>query len=152
MIENQYVVFNLDKGEFGIDIMNVKEIVPYEEAIPLPNIPDFAEGVINHRGNVIPIINLRKRFSLAATDVTKNTRIIVINLEDKEVGFVVDEVSQTIRLDSELIDPAPSITEGVEKKYITGLGKIDEKRLLIIIDLDKILSVEEKEEIKQLEV
>lgn len=152
MIENQYVVFNLDKGEFGIDIMNVKEIVPYEEAIPLPNIPDFAEGVINHRGNVIPIINLRKRFSLAATDVTKDTRIIVINLDYKEVGFVVDEVSQTIRLDSELIDPAPSITEGVEKKYITGLGKIDEKRLLIIIDLDKILSVEEKEEIKQLEV
>lgn len=152
MIENQYVVFNLDKGEFGIDIMNVKEIVPYEEAIPLPNIPDFTEGVINHRGNVIPIINLRKRFSLAATDVTKDTRIIVINLDDKEVGFVVDEVSQTIRLDSELIDPAPSITEGVEKKYITGLGKIDEKRLLIIIDLDKILSVEEKEEIKQLEV
>lgn len=152
MVENQYVVFKLDKGEFGIDIMNVSEIIPYEESITLPDTPSFSEGIINYRGNVIPIINLRRRFSLEDTEVTKDTRIIVINLDEKQIGFVVDEASQTIRLDSELIDPAPSVTEKVDKKYIMGIGKIDEKRLLIIIDLEKILSVEEIEEIAQLEV
>lgn len=152
MTENQYVVFKLDKGEFGIDIMNVKEIIPYEESVSLPDTPSFTEGVINHRGNVIPIINLRKRFLLEDLDATKDTRIIVINLDEREVGFVVDEASQTIRLSNESIDSAPSITEGVEKKYIRGLGKIDDKRLLIILDVDKILSMEEIKEIQQLEV
>lgn len=152
MAENQYVVFKLNKGEFGIDIMNVKEITPYEESTALPDTPSFIEGVINYRGNVIPIINLRNRFSLGEGEITKDTRIIVITLEEKEIGFIVDEASQTIRLDSELIDPAPSVIGGVDKKYITGLGKISEKRLLIIIDLEKILSVEEIEEIKKLEV
>lgn len=151
MPEKQYVVFKLDKGEFGIDIMNVREIIPYEESIPLPDTPSFSEGVINHRGNVIPIINLRKRFLLEEAEVTKDTRIIVISLDEKEIGFVVDEASQTLRLDNDLIDPAPSIAEKVHKKYILGLGKIDEKRLLIIIDLERILSVDEIEEIKQLE-
>ena len=151
MSEKQYVVFKLDKNEFGIDIMNVKEIIPYEESTQLPDAPSFSEGVINHRGNVIPIINLRKRFLLEDIEVTKDTRIIVITLEEKEIGFLVDEASQTIRLEDEQIDPAPLAIEKVEKKYIMGLGKIDEKRLLIIIDLERILSVEEVEEIKQLE-
>ena len=131
--------------------MNVKEIIPYEESTQLPDAPSFSEGVINHRGNVIPIINLRKRFLLEDIEVTKDTRIIVITLEEKEIGFLVDEASQTIRLEDEQIDPAPLAIEKVEKKYIMGLGKIDEKRLLIIIDLERILSVEEVEEIKQLE-
>ncbi len=151
MSEKQYVVFNLDKGEFGIDIMNVREIIPYEESVSLPDTPSFSEGVINYRGNVIPIINLRKRFSLEEIEKTKDTRIIVIALEEKEIGFVVDEASQTLRLDDKLIDPAPSVMGGVQKRYIKGLGKIDEKRLLIIINLEEILSLEEIEEIIQLE-
>ncbi len=104
MAENQYVVFNLEKEEFGIDIMNVKEIIPYQESIQVPNTPNFIEGIINYRGNVIPIINLKRRFKLGAQEVTKYTRIIVITLEHKEVGFVVDEASQTLRLDDNQID------------------------------------------------
>jgi len=150
--ENQYVVFKLGKGEFGIDIMNVKEISSYEEAISLPNTPSFIEGVINYRGNVIPIINLKKRLSLGEFEVTKDTRIIVINLDEKEIGFIVDEASQTLRVNNEQIDPAPSFISGVDKKYITGVGKLDEKRLLILIDLKKILSADEIEEIQKLEV
>ncbi|HAE92670.1 chemotaxis protein CheW [Tissierella praeacuta] len=152
MAENQYVVFKLGKGEFGIDIMNVKEISSYEEAISLPNTPSFIEGVINYRGNVIPIINLKKRLSLGEFEVTKDTRIIVINLDEKEIGFIVDEASQTLRVNNEQIDPAPSFISGVDKKYITGVGKLDEKRLLILIDLKKILSADEIEEIQKLEV
>lgn len=152
MTQNQYVVFKLDKGEFGINIMNVQEIIPYEESTSLPDAPLFIEGVINHRGDVIPIINLRKRFSLGDSDATKDTRIIVLNIDGREVGFVVDEASQTIRLSSDSIDSTPSITAGIEKEYISGLGKINEKRLLIILDINKILSVDEIKEIKQLEI
>src|SRR5690625_3677823 len=107
MAESQYVVFNLDSEEFGIDIMNVKEIIPYQESVNIPNAPEFIEGIINYRGNVIPIINLKKRFKLDDFNVTKDTRIIVINIEEKEIGFIVDEASQTIRLDDNQIDPTP---------------------------------------------
>lgn len=152
MAEKQYVVFKLGKGEFGIDIMNVKEIGPYEESISLPNTPEFIEGIINYRGNVIPVINLKKRLSIGELEITKDTRIIVINLENKEIGFIVDEASQTMRLDDDQIDPTPSYVKGIDKRYITGVGKIDEKRLLILIDLEKILTDEEIEEFKSFEV
>ena len=152
MAENQYVVFKLGKGEFGIDIMNVKEIGPYEESVSLPNTPEFIEGVINFRGSVIPIINLKKRLSLGNAEITKDTRIIIINLDNREVGFIVDEASQTLRLTEDQIDEAPSFINGINKKYITGVGKLDEKRLLILIDLKKILSEKEIEVIENLEV
>ena len=152
MAEKQYVIFKLDNGEFGIEIMNVREIVPYEESISIPDTPDFVEGVINHRGNVIPIVNLKNKFGLKKLEITKDTRIIVITLDDREVGFIVDEASQTVRLNNEEIDPAPAIIGGVDRRYITGVGKLDEKRLLILIDLEKILSENEIEEIQNLEV
>ena len=151
MAENQYVVFSLEKEEFGIDIMNVKEIIPYQESIQVPNTPNFIEGIINYRGNVIPVINLKRRFKLGAQEVTKDTRIIVITLEHKEVGFVVDEASQTLRLDDEQIDPAPDIISGVDRKYIIGVGKVDD-RLLILIDLEKVLTDEEKDKIEMLDL
>ncbi len=152
MAEKQYVVFNLDKEEFGIDIMNVKEIIPYQESIQIPNSPDFIEGVINYRGNVIPIINLRKRFKLEADDVTKDTRIIVISLEEKEIGFIVDEASQTLRLNEEQIDPTPDVISDIDRRYIIGVGKVDESRLVILLDLERILSNKEIDEINNLEV
>ena len=152
MSEKQYVIFKLDNGEFGIEIMNVREIVPYEESISIPDTPDFIEGVINHRGDVIPIINLKSKFSLSKLEITKDTRIIVITLDEREVGFIVDEASQTVRLSDADIDPAPSIIGGVDRRYITGVGKLDEKRLLILIDLEKILSENEIDELQSLEV
>lgn len=151
MSENQYVVFKLGKEEFGIDIMNVQEIIPYEESIHVPDTPDFIEGIINYRGNVIPIINLKKRFKLETKENTEDTRIIVINLDEKEVGFIVDEASQTLRLDQDEIDSAPEIITGIDKRYIIGVGKIDESRLLILLDLEKILTQDEIEEIESLE-
>ncbi len=152
MAENQYVIFKLGKGEYGIDIMNVQEIGPYEEAISLPNSPAFIKGVINYRGNVIPVIDLKERLSIGDSSISKDTRIIVIKLEDKEVGFIVDEASQTLRLGDDQIDPPPSFAGGLDRDYIRGVGKLDEKRLLIIIDLEKILTQDEIEEIKSIEV
>lgn len=152
MTERQYVVFKLGEGEFGIEIMNVREIVPYEESISIPDTPNFIEGIINHRGSVIPIINLKKRFSIGEYETTKDTRIIIITLEDREIGFIVDEASQTVRLNSDEIDQAPSIVGGIDKKYITGVGKLGEKRLLILIDLERILSESEIKQVQSLEV
>ena len=132
--------------------MNVKEIIPYQESVIVPNTPNFIEGIINYRGNVIPVINLRERFDMDVNEITKDTRIIVITLNEKEVGFIVDEASQTIRLNEEQIDPAPDIVSGIDKRYITGIGKIDENRLLILLDLKEILTDEEKNEIENMEL
>lgn len=151
MAENQYVVFKLGNEEFGIEIMNVQEIVPYEKSIHVPNTPEFIEGIINHRGTVIPIVNLKKRLNLKVEENTEDTRIIIIKLDNKEVGFVVDEASQTLRLSGEDIDQAPDIVTGIDKRYIIGVGKIDDSRLLILLDLQKILTDDEIKEIKTFE-
>ncbi|MBZ2174097.1 chemotaxis protein CheW [Schnuerera sp. xch1] len=152
MSEKQYVVFNLGKEEFGIDIMKVKEIIPYKESTNVPKTPDFIDGIINYRGGVIPIINLKKRFDMNTTEITKETRIIVINLEDKEIGFVVDQASQTIRLNDDNIEPAPGVISQIDKRFITAIGKIDEERLLILLNLHNVLTDKEKSKIREMEM
>lgn len=152
MSENQYVVFKLGKEEYGIDIMNVKEIGSYKETVKVPNTPKFIDGIINYRGKVIPIINLKKRFNLENTEINADTRVIIINLNEKQIGFVVDEASQTVRLNDNEIDPAPDIISNIDRKYIIGVGKLSEERLLIIIDLEKVLNDSEKSEIEQMKI
>ncbi len=151
MAENQFVIFNLNGEEYGIDIMNVKEIGPYKKSIKVPNSPSFIEGIVNYRGEVIPIVNLKKKFNLECAKVDNNTRIIVINLEDKQVGFIVDEASQTLKLSDEEIELAPEIVTGMERKYLTGVGKKDD-RLVMLLDLKKVLSKEEKEQIRNMDM
>ncbi|MTI48582.1 chemotaxis protein CheW [Sporosalibacterium faouarense] len=151
MAENQYVVFKLGNEEYGIDIMNVREIVPHQESIKVPNAPKFVSGIINFRGKVIPIVDLKKRFDLLEKEIDGNTRIIVINLDDRQIGFIVDEASQTIRLEDKDVDPAPDIVSSIERRYITGVGK-KEDRLIILIDLEKVLTEEEKEKIESMDV
>lgn len=151
MAEKQYVVFKLGKEEYGIDIMNVREIIQYQESIKVPNSPKFIEGIINYRGKVIPIICLKKRFGFEESHIDANTRIIVINSNGKQIGFLVDEASQTVRIDDSNIDPTPEVLSKIDTKYLTGVGKID-NRLIILIDLEKVLSEEEKEEMNSLEL
>lgn len=117
----------------------------------VPNSPSFVEGIINYRGKVIPIVCLKKKFSMENSIKDANTRIIVINLNDRQIGFLVDEASQTVRIDEANIDPTPDVITGVERKYITGVGKID-NRLIILIDLEKVLTDDDKEKIEMLEV
>ena len=149
MSEEQYVIFRLLGEEYGINIMNVTEISPYQEIVKIPNVSDFIEGVINYRGQVIPIICLGKRFGLERQGTDSNTRIIVINLKDKQVGFVVDEASQTIKIDESQIDPASTIPASDHTKYIYGIGKVDE-RLIVLIDLEKVLTEEEIDEMEEI--
>lgn len=147
MSEAQFVVFKLGNEEYGIDIMQVKEIVPYKEPVRVPNTPGFIEGIVNLRGEIIPIVNLKKRFNIPGESINEETRVIVMNIDSKQIGFIVDDASEVITISSDNIETAPDIIAGIERKYITGIGKIEE-RILILLDLDKLFSDKEKESLE----
>ncbi|HHV47076.1 MAG TPA: purine-binding chemotaxis protein CheW [Tissierellia bacterium] len=152
MSELQYVVFNLNQEEFGIDIMKVKEVISYEEPAYIPNSPNFIEGVINYRGKVIPVINLKKRFEMKKTDIPADAKVIVISFNNREIGFVVDDVTRTIRLREEAIDSMPDTIETISRRFITGIGRIDDKRLIILLNLHNVLTDDEKAQIEEMEI
>ncbi|QXM05783.1 chemotaxis protein CheW [Crassaminicella indica] len=149
MAEKQYVIFKLENESYGVDIMRVQEICEYKESVKVPNTPKFVDGIINLRGDIIPIISLRKKFNLQEEQVNSDTRIIVIHLQENQVGFLVDEASQVLRINEEDIEPAPEIVTGVDKKYITGVGKLEDK-IVLLLDLEYILTDYEKEQIQQI--
>jgi purine-binding chemotaxis protein CheW len=140
----QLVTFSIGEEEFGVDILKVQEIIRTMEITKVPKAPAFVEGVINLRGKVIPIIDLRRRFGLATRDHDKNTRIIVIEINNMIVGFVVDSVSEVLRIPASTVEPPPPVVAGLESEYISGVGKLED-RLLILLDLDRLLSSEEKD-------
>lgn len=135
----QLVTFNIGDEEFGVEILKVQEIIRMMGITRVPRAPDFVEGVINLRGKVIPIIDLRKRFGMKSQDHDKHTRIIVIEINKVIVGFVVDSVSEVLRIPSSTVEPPPTIISGIESEYISGVGKLAD-RLLILLDLDRLLS------------
>lgn len=139
----QLVTFALGSEEYGVDIMRVQEIIRFQNVTRVPQMPAFIEGVINLRGNVIPVIDLRKRFELGNTEHTAQTRIVVINVEHKTMGIVVDAVSEVLRLAEEQIEPPPPVVAGIGHEYLLGVGKVH-GRLLILLDLDQILTAPEK--------
>lgn len=146
MAEKKYVIFKLGEEEYGIDIMKVKEVTEYKETVKVPNTPDFVEGIINLRGDVTPIISLKRRFKLNHDTALETTRVIVVNLEDRLIGFIVDDASQVLSLDDNQIDSAPEIVSGIGKKYIEGIGKVED-RMIIMLDLLQVLDEDEKKEL-----
>jgi len=139
----QLVTFSIGEEEFGVDILKVQEIIRTMEITKVPRAPDFVEGVINLRGKVIPIIDLRRRFGLDSREHDKHTRIIVIEINNMIVGFVVDSVSEVLRIPANTVEPPPPVVAGLESEYISGVGKLED-RLLILLDLDRLLSSEER--------
>ena len=140
----QLVTFSIGEEEFGVNILKVQEIIRTMEITKVPRAPAFVEGVINLRGKVIPIIDLRRRFGLTSKQEDKDTRIIVIEINSIIVGFVVDAVSEVLRIPASTVEPPPPVVAGVESDYINGVGKLKE-RLLIMLDLDRLLSTEDME-------
>lgn len=138
----QLVTFSIGEEEFGVNILKVQEINRTMEITKVPRAPEFVEGVINLRGKVIPIIDLRRRFGLISKPEDKDTRIIVIEINNVIVGFVVDAVSEVLRIPASTVEPPPPVVAGVESDYVSGVGKLKD-RLLIMLDLDKILSTED---------
>ncbi len=137
----QLVSFNIGDEEFGVDILQVQEINRMLEVTRVPNAPEYVDGVINLRGKVIPIIDLRRRFGMERKPHDKNTRIVVVELSKQVVGFVVDAVQEVLRIPKSVTEPPPSIAGGVHEEYITAVGKLED-RLLILLDLQKVLGLE----------
>lgn len=144
----QFVVFKLGDEEYGVNIHQVKTIERLMEITRVPKAPDFVEGVINLRGEVVPVIDLRKRFGLSERTNTDNTRIIIVSIEDITVGMVVDSATEVLQISEDSIDPAPSIIGSIDSDYIDGVGKIDD-RLLILLNLKKVLKSEEVNELEK---
>jgi len=135
--ELQLVSFRLGDEEYGVDILKVQEINRMITISRIPKAPDYVEGIINLRGKVIPIINLRKRFDLPPKEKDKKTRIIVVNIEGKILGVIVDAVSEVLRIQSNTVEPPPPVATGKGAVYIKGVGKIGDK-LLILLDLGRL--------------
>ena len=144
----QLVTFKLEDEEFGVDILKVQEINKMMNITKIPNAPFFIEGVINLRGKIIPIIDLRKKLGFQSKEYDKATRIIVIELDGLVIGFVVDSVSEVLRIPSSTIEQPPSIIGGVESEYIEGVGKLDD-RLLILLELKRIFAAADRKEIEK---
>ncbi len=139
----QLAVFQLAGEEFGVDIMQVQEIIRMPGITRIPQSPEYVEGIINLRGKIIVVINLDTRFKIDSKEVDDNSRIIVVEIGETVVGMIVDSVSEVIRLPASNVEPAPEmITTKIHADYLQGVGKMDE-RLLILLDLEKVLSDEE---------
>ncbi len=143
----QLVSFRVGDEEFAVDILKVHEINRMLDVTRVPNAPEHIEGVINLRGKVIPVIDLRSRFGMAKKEKDKNTRIVVVEVSGKIVGFVVDAVREVLRIPKSITEPTPKMATNVATDYITAVGKLDD-RLLILLDLDKVLSAQEKKDLE----
>ncbi|MFD2116808.1 chemotaxis protein CheW [Paenibacillus yanchengensis] len=150
--ELKVIVFALGNEEYGIEVDKVQTI---ERMLPITRVPKtapFIKGVINLRGSVIPVIDLRGRFSLPETEVNEHSRIIVVKVNDIEVGFIVDAANDVIDIDTSTIDNPPEIVGGIKAKYLHGIAKIGEERLLIMLNLQEVLNKQEIIQLEELEV
>lgn len=135
---HQYLTFRLDTEEFGIEILRVQEIKGYDHLTPVPSTPHYVKGVMNLRGTVVPIIELRSRFGMEARDVDAFTVIIVVNVGSRVVGLLVDTVSDVLDIPVDCICDTPDIASGVGENYLTGMGKVNNK-LVMLLDLPQLI-------------
>jgi purine-binding chemotaxis protein CheW len=145
----QLVSFKIGAEEFGIDILKVNEIIRMMSITKVPNAPSFVDGVVNLRGRVIPVINLRAKLILPRKEYDRNSRIIVVELNTKTIGFIVDEVNEVLRIPVNITEKPPEMVSGINAAYITAIGKLED-RLLILLDLEKILGEDEGAELNKM--
>ncbi|MBS0054537.1 chemotaxis protein CheW [Yersinia sp. Marseille-Q3913] len=141
-VGQEFLIFTLGDEEYGIDILKVQEIRGYDQVTRIANTPAFIKGVTNLRGVIVPIIDLRVKFAQKGVSYNENTVVIVLNLDQRVVGIVVDGVSDVLSLTNEQIRPAPEFAVTLATEYLTGLGSLGE-RMLILVDIEKLLSSEE---------
>lgn len=134
----EYLTFSLGNEEYGIDILVVQELRGFENATRIANAPDYLKGVVNLRGIIVPILDMRIKFNLERVEYTDTTVVIVINIDDRVIGMVVDAVSDVLTLKPEEIKPAPTFGSAIDTQYVTGVGTVDE-RMLILVDIKKLL-------------
>jgi purine-binding chemotaxis protein CheW len=146
----QLVIFKLGVEEFGVDILQVREIEKLDQTITrVPKSPVFVEGVINLRGEIVPIVDLRKRFGLSVRPISADTRVIIVEINENLVGMVVDQVVEVFRINVAEVLQAPDITKTVDSYFINGVAKINE-RLVVLLNLERTLSPEEARELGEI--
>lgn len=141
-VGQEFLIFTLGDEEYGIDILKVQEIRGYDQVTRIANTPAFIKGVTNLRGVIVPIIDLRVKFAQQNVVYNENTVVIVLNFENRVVGIVVDGVSDVLSLTHDQIRPAPEFAVTLSTEYLTGLGSLGD-RMLILVDIEKLLSSEE---------
>ncbi|MEW6989394.1 chemotaxis protein CheW [Colwelliaceae bacterium 6441] len=144
----QWVTFKLDNETYGINVMQVQEVLRYTEIAPVPGAPSYVLGIINLRGNVVTVIDTRSRFGLESSEVSDNTRVVIIEAEKQVIGILVDSVAEVVYLRASEIDIAPNVGNDESAKFIQGVSN-REGELLILVDLNKLLSDDEWDELKQ---
>jgi purine-binding chemotaxis protein CheW len=148
--EEQIVVFKLAEQTYGVDIGAVAEIIRMESITRVPRAPEFVEGVINLRGRIIPVIDLRKRFGLPEGEQTRQSRIIIVEIGGMTIGMIVDAVLEVLRIPAETIEPPPAVVDGVDVAYLRGIA-LWEERMIILLNLQKILYEKEREALEEAE-
>ncbi len=146
---SEYLAFTLGREEYGIDILRVQEIRGYEPVTRIANAPDFIKGVVNLRGTIVPIVDMRIKFSLGTPTYDQFTVVIILNIGGRVYGMVVDSVSDVMTLKPEQIKPAPEIGTAFDTDYLIGLGTLGE-RMLILVDIDKLMSSDDMGLIEQM--
>ena len=141
---NEFLTFTLGKEEYGIPILNVQEIRGYDAVTTLANMPGFIKGVVNLRGIIVPIIDMRIKFNLGNAEYNELTVVIILNVANRVIGMVVDGVSDVITLSAEQIKPTPEFGSTIDTKYVTGLGAVEE-RMLILVDIEKLMTSSDME-------
>ncbi len=142
--EKQLVVFDLDSESYGVDIGAVREIIRMQEITRVPRTPEFVEGVINLRGKVIPVVDLRKRFGLNVGEESKDNRIVVVDIGGQDIGVVVDAVTEVLRIHASAIEPPSSVITSADSEYLLGIAKLDDK-MIILLELESVLSDKERD-------
>jgi purine-binding chemotaxis protein CheW len=148
-MEQQLVIFELAKEFYGINIAVVESIIKMQAITQLPHTPSYMKGVINLRGSVLPVIDLRTRFALEAREDTRQTRIIIVTMGSVKVGVVVDGVSEVLRVSDELIEPLPPMVNSVNSVFLKGIVRL-ENRLIILLELGKVLDLNEQQVLEAL--
>ena len=148
--ERQVVVFDLNEEAHGIDISQVREIIRMEEITRVPRAPEFVEGVINLRGKVNPVVDLRARFSMPSTERTDEHGIVVVDVDGQDIGMVVDAVTEVSRTPSDSIEPPSSVITTDDSEYLTGIVKTNDK-LIILLDIAKVISESEASALEEIQ-
>jgi purine-binding chemotaxis protein CheW len=149
LMEKQLVIFELGSENFGIDIASVEGINKMLEITRIPQSPSYMEGITNLRGSVLPVIDLQKRFGLAAQERTNETRIVVASIQGVKVGMIVSAVSEVLTIDDSVIEPPPPMVSNINTEFIIGVAKI-EKKLVILLDLGKVLTSDERNQVTKI--
>lgn len=148
-LPSEFLTFTLGKGEYGVDILKVQEIRGYDTVTCIPDTPDYIKGVINLRGVIVPVIDMRLKFRLDAAEYNASTVMIILNIGTRIVGMVIDSVSDVLALTADQVKPAPEFGNDIDTRYVMGLGTLNQ-RMLILVNIERLLSSQELQAVERI--